>query len=250
MSAFSRFVVLLVALVAGIGASTAALAEEGAVQRLEALFTELANGRAPDAIEPTPLEGFYMVRFGTQVLYATQDGRYLIEGGSLVDLTARRNLTEEAVSGARIEIMNAIPESQMVVFSPKDPKHTVTVFTDVNCGYCRKMHSEIDQYLERGIKVRYVFFPLGGPQSKSYETMVSVWCADDRNDALTQAKAGKTIPTRTCDNPTERHLQTALELGVRSTPTLMLEGGEVVPGYRPAAELAALLERPQAVARP
>jgi thiol:disulfide interchange protein DsbC len=243
MSSFSRFLLATLAVALTAGVPVLGVADDAVATKLKAVFAGLAEGRSPDAVEPTPVPDLYMVRFGTQVLYTTADGRFVIENGVLIDVASRRNLTEEAVGVARVELLEAVPESQMVVFEPEQARHTVTVFTDVNCGYCRKMHSEIEDYLERGIRVRYLFFPLGGPQSKSHETMVSVWCADDRNEAMTLAKAGKSIPTKSCANPSALHLQTALDLGVRSTPTMMMPDGQVVPGYRPPADLAAFLDQ-------
>jgi thiol:disulfide interchange protein DsbC len=129
----------------------------------------------------------------------------------------------------------------MIAFKPKSSKHLVYVFTDIDCGYCRKLHSEIDQYLTEGIEIRYLFFPRAGEGSDSYKKAVSVWCADDRNTALTKAKRGDTIEERQCDNPVDQHLTLGTQMGAAGTPMLVTEKGNILPGYVPAGQLAKIL---------
>lgn len=208
---------------------------------LRVILAQMVPGQQPDAVEPAPVAGLYQVSYGAQVFYMTEDGRYLLEG-SLVDLKERRNLTAEARASGRKAALDALGKDEMIVFGPKKPKHSVTVFTDIECGYCRKLHKEIDQYVAQGIEVRYLFFPRAGVGSSSYDTAVSVWCAKDRMDALTRAKNGETIPAKTCDNPVADQLALGRELGVSGTPAIVLEDGEMIPGYRPAADLAKVLD--------
>jgi thiol:disulfide interchange protein DsbC len=131
----------------------------------------------------------------------------------------------------------------MVVFPPAGPtKHTVTVFTDIDCGYCRKLHQEIADYNQQGIKVRYLMYPRAGVGSESYNKAVWVWCADDRQDAITRAKRGEEIPHKTCANPVKEQFELGQTLGVRGTPSIILENGQMVPGYVPAAQLAQMLD--------
>ena len=120
--------------------------------------------------------------------------------------------------------------------------YTVTIFTDIDCGYCRKLHSELDQYLAQGITIQYVFFPRAGKDSDSYNKAVSVWCANDRNAALTAAKKDQNVPGKTCDNPVDEHMQLAAEFDVKGTPMIISENGNVYPGYLPAAQLVAALQ--------
>jgi thiol:disulfide interchange protein DsbC len=129
-----------------------------------------------------------------------------------------------------------------VIFAPDKPKHTVTVFTDIDCGYCRKLHREIDGYLKAGIRVRYLFFPRAGLGSESFNEAVSVWCAADRQQAMTDAKAGKPIEAKTCENPVIDHMQLGESLQISGTPAIVLESGDLVPGYVPAERLAAMLQ--------
>jgi thiol:disulfide interchange protein DsbC len=132
----------------------------------------------------------------------------------------------------------------MLIFSPDKPTHTITVFTDIDCGYCRKLHHEMADYHAKGIRVRYLMFPRSGVNSPSYDKAVSVWCSEDRNDSLTKAKNGKDPAPRTCDNPVQNHMAMGRSIGVQGTPSIVFEDGRVIPGYVPAERLAAMLAAP------
>jgi len=199
-----------------------------------------------DSIEPSPIDNLYEVMVGTQLMYVTGDGRYFFDG-RIVDLERREDLTEPRLKAARLRAAEDMGEDEMIVFEPSaQTEHTVTVFTDIDCGYCRKLHQQIDAYGEEGIRVRYLFYPRAGEGSPSYDKAVSVWCADDRQAALTKAKAGEAIPSEQCQNPVNRHMALGQELGIRGTPALLLESGDLVPGYVAPARLAALLDGHQA----
>jgi thiol:disulfide interchange protein DsbC len=131
----------------------------------------------------------------------------------------------------------------MVVFGPEDAAHTITVFTDIDCTYCRKLHREIDQINARNIRVRYVFYPRFGPGSESWAKADAVWCSKDRQSALTRAKSGEDITADNCPTPVAEHYALGNKIGVRGTPAILMEDGELLPGYVPAAELAAYLDR-------
>jgi thiol:disulfide interchange protein DsbC len=145
------------------------------------------------------------------------------------------NLTEKTRRGERAKLLSGVPESQMVVFSPKDPKYTVSVFTDIDCGYCRKLHSQIAEYNRLGIKVRYLFYPRSGPNTESWEKAEEVWCSNNRGDAMTRAKRGEDIKAaKHCANsPIDRQYELGQEVGVRGTPAILLDNGEMLPGYLP-----------------
>ena len=134
----------------------------------------------------------------------------------------------------------------MIVFKPKIARYKVSIFTDIDCGYCRKLHSEIDQYLAEGITVQYLFFPRAGKGSDSYNKAVSVWCAKDRNAALTSAKKDQAVDSKTCANPIDRHMQLAEDFGTQGTPMIVSENGNVSPGYVPAKQLAEVLRTEKA----
>ena len=215
-------------------------AAEADQPELKALQAALGN-KPLDSVNPSAIPGVYEVVLGSQVLYVSKDGRFAIQG-DIIDLNAHSNLTENRRGDLRLKAIEAIGEQNMVVFAPDQPKHTVTVFTDVDCGYCRKLHQEIADYNQRGIKIRYLMFPRAGIDSESYNKAVAVWCADDRRDALTRAKRGENIEHKSCANPVKREYELGQALGVRGTPSLILEDGQMISGYVPADKLAQILE--------
>ena len=163
-----------------------------------------------------------------------QSARYMLDG-DLVDLASRVNYTERSKSKIRLTAINALGEDNMLIYTPKQVDHTITVVTDIDCPYCRRLHSEMDQYMASNVKVRYIFMPLKG--KSDFETTVSVWCAKDKNNALDLAKSGIKIEALNCDNPIKDHLVLARQIGIRGTPAIILETGEMLPGYVPAAKL-------------
>jgi thiol:disulfide interchange protein DsbC len=206
----------------------------------EALKQILPGSVKPDSIRPTPMAGLYEVVVGPKLFYMSGDGNYLIQG-SLVDVKAKADLTDSRLAQVRIDSLNKVGTDRMIVFKPKITKHNVFVFTDIDCGYCRKLHSEIDQYLKQGIEVRYLFFPRAGEGSDSWGKAVSVWCAKDRNSALTMAKKGEEVEAKQCDNPVQQHYKLGNDLGAQGTPMIVTEKGTVLPGYVAAAQLASVL---------
>ncbi|MFZ5594109.1 MAG: DsbC family protein [Pseudomonadota bacterium] len=201
----------------------------------------LSPGSKPDSITPSSIPGLYEVVVGADVLYVTKNGRYLLHG-DMLDLQTKKNLTEDKRTAGRLKLVNAIGEDKMIVFAPKKVKHMVTVFTDIDCAYCRKMQKEMVDLNRAGIKVRYVLYPRAGLDSDSYQKAVSVWCTKDRNAALTKAMVTGDVERKNCANPVQEHMALADKVGVSGTPTLVLEDGTAVPGYVPASRLVALLE--------
>jgi thiol:disulfide interchange protein DsbC len=191
-------------------------------------------------IDKTPIEGVYQVIIGGQVIYMTRDARYMIDG-NLVDLATKKNYSEDAMSVIRLSEIDKLGEDDMVVYTPETIRHTITVVTDIDCPYCRRLHSEMDQYMAGGVKVRYIFMPLKG--QGDYRTTVSVWCAKDQNEALDMAKAGADVEAKDCDNPIDEHLKVARNLGVRGTPAIILQNGSMLPGYVPASKLLSELDK-------
>ncbi len=194
-----------------------------------------------ESVKSSEISGLFEVTVGGNIFYVSDDGKYLIQG-HLVDIAARTDLTEEKLSGARKQAVDKLGLDKMIVFKPKISKYTVSIFTDIDCGYCRKLHSEIDQYMAEGITIQYLFFPRAGKGSDSYHKAVSVWCADDRKVALTAAKKGDKLDTKTCDNPVDQHMQLAEDFEVKGTPMIVTEKGNIFPGYLPAKQLAEALE--------
>ena len=216
----------------------AANADEAAVK--QALAKSMPSMKI-DSITPSEIKGLYEVTVGANIFYVSDDGKYLLQG-RLVDVAAHKDLTEEKLSGTRKKAIEKIGQENMIVFKPKISKYTVTVFTDIDCGYCRKLHSEIEQYLAQGITIQYLFFPRAGKGSDSYNKAVSVWCAKDRNAALTDAKKGNTPEAKTCDNPVDEHMQLGADFDVKGTPMIVTEKGNIYPGYLPAKQLLEVLE--------
>lgn len=204
-------------------------------------IAQVMPNATPDAIVPAPLANFYEVLIGAQVLYVSKDGKYLLEG-DVYDVGARKNITEARRSVGRLKTIQAIDPASMIIFEPKTPNYTLTVFTDIDCGYCRKMHSEMQSYLDKGIRIRYLAYPRSGKDTPSYFKAVGVWCAADRKAALTAAKAGGKVEEKKCKSPVDAHMAAGEAVGVSGTPTLVLENGVVVPGYVNAAQLVQLIE--------
>lgn len=198
-----------------------------------------------DSVGAAAMPGFREAIVGGQVVYVSDDGRYLFlagSGGALYDTVSKTNLTEIALGGMRKELLATIPATERIVFAPADPVHTVTVFTDVACGYCRKMHSEIAEYNAQGIAVEYLAFPRMGIGSEDYKKMVSVWCAADRRQAMSAAKNDQPVPSKTCKTTVDMQYDIGQRVGLNGTPMILNEDGTQVGGYVPPAALRAALD--------
>ncbi len=214
------------------------------------LLKLLPAGSKLEDLKPSPIPGIYQFVQGADVSYLTADGKYFLDG-NLYDMATRANLTEAIRSQARLAMIDAVPESQMLIFSPKNPLYTITVFTDVDCQYCRKLHSEIAEINKLGVRVRYMFFPRTGPNTESWRKAEVVWCSADRNEALTRAKAGAELDmNKTCGpTPVAREYQLGQSLGVRGTPAIVTDGGDFIEGYMPPRELLEAIKRLQVAQR-
>ena len=228
---------LLVAVTCAPGLRAELRGEEEAVR---ARLAELLPGMPVVDIGPSPLPGLYEVEMGDgSVLYANAEVSHVI-AGDMYALTEAGpvNLAEVRRQERRRELLAAVDVSDTIVFAPKETKAVVNVFTDVDCGYCRKLHQERGELADYGIEVRYLAYPRAGPGSETYENMVSAWCADDRQRAMTRLKQGEAVRAKTCENPVAEQYQLGAVVGVSGTPTLVTPSGELIPGYMPAAELA------------
>jgi thiol:disulfide interchange protein DsbC len=210
-------------------------------QTIREALAKVLPDQKPTSVQPTPIDGLFQVEIGPQVMYMTGDGRYLIDG-AVIDLKTRENLAEAAQNKARKRAIDAVGEDEMVVFEAPNAKHEITVFTDIDCGYCRKLHQQIGGYADEGISVRYLFYPRTGVDTPSYKKAVSVWCADDQRKALTDAKNGQEINSKDCRNPVKRHMELGELMGIRGTPAIVLENGQMVPGFVEPKRLAKVLE--------
>jgi thiol:disulfide interchange protein DsbC len=211
-----------------------------------AVIAKKLEGLKVEDVRISPVTGVYEITRGSDVSYVSSDGRYAIVG-DMIDLDSDANLSENRRRTIRQRLIETVPESEMIVFSPKDPKYTVTVFTDIDCGYCRKLHSQIAEYNRLGIRVRYLFFPRSGPDTDSWHKAEEVWCAPNRNDALTKAKKGEAIESKDCgaNNIVARDYELGHKLAVDGTPAIFLSTGEMLPGYAPPGQLAKYLKTGQ-----
>ncbi|UJF24841.1 thioredoxin fold domain-containing protein [Suttonella sp. R2A3] len=181
-------------------------------------------------VNTTPVDGLYRFNVGTEVYYLSEDGNYLFQG-EMIDLNARKNLSEAHRESARKALLDSADPKDMIIFPAQgESKHVVNVFTDVDCPYCRLLHKNISDYTEQGIEVRYLAFPGGGLGSDSHRKAVSVWCDKDRQKAITDAMAGGEVKTKSCDAPVEKQYKLGVEMGVRGTPAFILENGALVGG--------------------
>ena len=216
------------------------IAETDAVDRLKQALAKNMPLVKPDKISESPIDGLYEVVVGSQVVYMSVDASYMIEG-DLYNLVTKENVTEKAKSVIRLAAINKLGAEKMVVYKPETVKNTITVVTDIDCPYCRRLHNEIPDYMENNVEVRYIFMPLKG--AADMKKTVSVWCSDNQQQALDIAKSGGEVKEKTCDNPIQEHLALARELGVRGTPAIVLDNGELLPGYVPVAKLVAQLRQ-------
>ena len=205
----------------------------------QALAKSMPNVKA-SRISATPVDGLYEVIVGSQVVYMSADARYMIEG-DLFDLKTKTNVSEEAKSTIRLAAIEKLGADDMLIYKPEKIKDTITVVTDIDCPYCRRLHREIPDYMKNDIQVRYIFMPLKG--AADMKKTVSVWCSDDPQKALDTAKSGGEVEDKSCDNPIKDHLKIARELGVRGTPAILLEDGRLLPGYVPVDKLVAELRK-------
>lgn len=217
----------------------------------EALKSTFGDSSKITSVTPAPA-GLYEIILGSEVLYMSADGKHIV-AGNIFELRPTAtdknkfepfNLTDQRRTGLRTQELNQLDESELVVFAPEtETKHTVNVFTDVDCPYCAKFHQEVKALNEAGVKVRYLAFPRAGVGSKTYNTMMSVWCAKDRKQAMTDAKARKEIEELQCTNPIAKQYELGKRIGITGTPAMVLSNGQLVPGYLPAERLLAVLNK-------
>jgi thiol:disulfide interchange protein DsbC len=197
---------------------------------VRAALTKIAPGINIRLIKESPIAGFKEVVVDGKVLYVSSDGKYLLQG-SLIDMAARKNITEASEAVQRKALLATVPNNRKISFAPAAPKYRVTVFTDIDCGFCRKMHSQISEYNKLGIAVDYLFFPRAGIGSESFQKAVNVWCAPNRNVALTMAKNDRILPKKNCTNYVTMDYKLGLQAGVDGTPAVYTASGAVIGGY-------------------
>jgi thiol:disulfide interchange protein DsbC len=207
-------------------------------------------GVKQEDVRPTPVAGVFEVRRGADIVYMSGDGQYVFIG-DLYNVPNHSNLTEAHRRVLREKLIDSIPESRMVIFSPPDPKYTVTVFTDVDCAYCRELHRQIADYNRLGVRVRYIFYPRTGPNTESWHKAEQVWCSADRKSALTRAKLGQALDAKPCDDtPVAQEYALGRAIGLEGTPGIVASNGAMIGGYLPPQALVEQLAQQQATPTP
>jgi thiol:disulfide interchange protein DsbC len=222
--------------------SFAASAAEDNDAKVRAAIKSLVPGATIESMADAVVPGFVEVVVQGQIVYVSRDGRFLLQG-SIFDIASRTDVTEESRSKIRREALKGVGADKRIAYRPEQTKHTVTVFTDIDCGYCRRLHSQMADYNKLGIAVEYLFFPRAGIGSESFDKAVSVWCAADRNKALTEAKAGAALDKKECANPIEEEYALGNKIGVNGTPAIIAADGSQLGGYLPPDQLLARLDQ-------
>lgn len=238
----SLSLIMLTAVVNTQAKTDTSIDKPGAAETIKTLTAKLKQRfkAEPGSIKPSVIPNLYEVMYGTEVVYVTADGKYFL-AGDLIDMDSRQNLTEVAKRSVIKDLLHK-KDNKPVVFKADDEKYKLTVFTDIDCPYCAKLHREVPELNKKGVTVEYLMFPRAGLASNSYKKAVSMWCADDQNQAMTDAKERKPIPEKTCDNPIADQYNLGGEIGVNGTPALITESGKMIPGYVPADRLVRMLE--------
>lgn len=230
--------------------SSQAFAEKNLDTFKQQLQQKFANAKTPlqiESIEVAKIPGFYSVQLQDgPLLYVSEDGNYFFAGELYQFQTGRMvNITDQDASRSRQALMKQLNVDEMVVFSPKLPVKTkshITVFTDVDCFYCQKLHKEVPELNARGIEVRYMAFPRAGVNSATAQKLESAWCNANPQESITRLKNRESIEVTKCANPIAKQYQLGKRMGVTGTPAILLPNGEMIPGYRPAKDLADILD--------
>lgn len=219
--------------------------KEQVFDAVEAKIRTLVPNAKTIAISETPIESLLQVQINSDIVYVTANGEYLVQG-QIMNIDTRANLTDQAKSGIRLSLLTDLKQDEQITFAPEQAKYDLLVFTDIDCGYCRKLHNQMAEYNQEGIAIHYMAFPRAGIGSDSYDKFVSVWCADDQKEALTLAKNGTDPAPAKCPNPIADQYELGREVGVTGTPALVTTDGTLIPGYMPPAQLRQRLESLQA----
>ena len=263
LAATAAVAVLAFALVTVAGAQTTSQAGQKAANRpsatvkagpspvpadVRARVVSKLQGAAPDDVTASPIPGLYEVTMGGLIAYVSEDGKYLVSG-NVYDLETQMNVTASRRNAARAKALAAASESQMIVFGPPNPKMTVTVFTDIDCGFCRKFHSQIAEVNKAGVRVRYMMYPRTGPDTESWKKAEQVWCSADRRDALTRAKRGEPLKAKACgDGAIKTQYDLGSDLGVEGTPAIFTQNGDYIGGFLTPEELVHSVQASQKAA--
>lgn len=221
--------------------------EERLKSQLEAKFPEIGV----DLVRKSPYPGLYEAAMGDDVVYVSPDGKFLIFGGTLLGIEAQPvNLTQLSKlefdaqrAPLRAAELAKLDKKSMLTFAATKQKYEINVFTDIDCGYCQKLHKDVPALNQLGITVHYLAYPRAGLNTPSHQKLINVWCADDPQKAMTAAKNRQALPQKSCDNELERHYELVRKFGLSGTPAIVLNDGTLVGGYVPPQQLLEILQQ-------
>jgi thiol:disulfide interchange protein DsbC len=210
---------------------------ESAVDNIYNALKDRAEGLERDQITPSKVDGLYTVTIGFDVYYMSSNGKYLISG-DVIELATGDRVDGSGLAEKRKRMIATVAEKDMIIYPADSEKQTaISIFTDTTCPYCRKLHEQVPALSKAGIEVRYLAFPRAGAQSEVAVDMASIWCADDKQAAMTASKQGRPVESAQCDDPVAEQHQLGLDMQIRGTPAIILENGEIIAGYLPADAL-------------
>jgi thiol:disulfide interchange protein DsbC len=240
MNNWTKIGLVVLCLISTVSLKTFAAAETQNLDKVRAKL-QAALGMQISSIGDAPVTGLLQVMTEKGLFYTSQDGRYLLQARIYDIEDGMRNVSEEALGNVRLEGLSEFKE-QLIEYKADNEKYVVNIFTDISCGYCRKLHNEMDQYNELGITVRYLAFPRSGINGSTYKDMVSIWCADDQQGAMDNAKAGDKVPSKQCETKVAEQYAFGQKIGVTGTPNIIMPDGSVIPGYQPPKQLEEALK--------
>lgn len=241
MTIYSRIISFL-SLIAVVGIFSSASLAESTLSDIEKRISDRLPGISINSLSETPMPGLFELVTDGQIYYVDETAEFLVDG-SLIRLSDRKNITDGRLGSIHMSVIQDMGEENMLIYEPDEPAtRSITVFTDISCGYCRRLHAELDTLLSEGVRVRYLLFPRAGLGSQGHKDLESVWCADDPQAAMTSAKSGGEIEAKTCDNPIKQHVALAEQVGLRGTPLIYTDSGERIPGYREPADLISMIK--------
>ncbi len=203
------------------------------IKFLEEKLKDIIPSYKFDKIKKSPIENIYEIVYGGEIIYITNDAKFIFESGNLQkiikddDVYFFKNITEESAAEGRKNLLDSIPDSKLFVYGNNDKKY-INIVTDIDCPYCRKFHKDISIYNDNGIKVRYLVYAI---KTSAKKRVISAWCSNDKNNAFTLLKEEKKIKKRYCDNPIEEHQKIISSIGISSTPSMFLSDGTLIQGY-------------------
>lgn len=213
--------------------------EENIVSRLAQASPDIKVS----SVQPSPIAGLYQVQTAAGILWVAANGEKFI-AGDMYNLEANgiSKWIDPAVIAERKSLLAAVDPKDSILFKAEGKtKAVVYVFTDVDCGYCRKLNSQMSAYNQLGIEIRYLAYPRAGIQSESADKLITAWCSVDKQQALTLLKEEKQLPKLSCNNPVAAQYALGGRLGIKGTPSFWLQSGELKSGYLSPEELAKLL---------